>query len=516
MSYNSLGSAYSELDFLTIIPPKLQNNNNKGSIYGDPSVKFKQNSPSDGITYYRNYYKDNVYKYSATNQSDLNPYLKLIRDFEKFPSMRFSASDFTYLSDLGVYPTNRMWTLRRFNDFVTVENNLQKMPNVSPISTVVGWINPTEESFFSFSFNEKWTTMNDRLDQVMMKILQEEFGFKAENVISLPGWSQGLLFGFLQAMGLASDEFDLTHIPQGDPAVLSEAATRAKDNKPEYGQESTMSLTLNTSYEQKFVGDIDPGAAFLDILDNLTKMGTRDTKYVFSGTSPIIESLRKANANGGTLEDWWNFITDVLSAFLTAIEKIFTEIKGAFSNPKIKVNTENTDPVNESAVNAVTSLVGGVKNITNEFLQSVLASTVAKWRYALDGSIGLMTGQSTTPWHITLGNPLSPTVSLSNVKITQISVKLKNEMAFNDMPTKLDVEIQLALGRNLGAQEIFNMFNNGYQRSYSSSKSVSYTGNMKRREFDEKNKMSQQSVDREINKQRANEQVEAAGGKPIE
>ncbi|MCK9416533.1 hypothetical protein M0Q97_07750, partial [Candidatus Dojkabacteria bacterium] len=220
------------------------------------------------------------------------------------------------------------------------------------------------------------------------------------------------------------------------------------------------------------------------------------------------DSLRKANQNGGTVEDWWNFITDVLSAFLSAINKIFKEIRDAFSDPKIKVNTENTDPVNESAVISVTSLVGGVKNITNEFLQSVLASTVAKWRYALDGSIGLMTGQSTTPWHITLGNPLSPTVSLSNVKITQISVKLKNEMAFNDMPTKLDVEIQLALGRNLGAQEIFNMFNNGYQRSYSSSTSVGHHGTMTRKEFDEGTKTAQQSVDREINKQRANDFVD--------
>lgn len=499
MSYNSLGSAYSELDFLTIIPPKLQNNNNKGSIYGDTSVIFKQDNPSDGITYYRNYYKDNVYKYSATNQSDLNPYLKLIRDFENFSSMKFSASDFTYLSDLGVYPTNRMWTLRRFNDFVTVENNLQKMPNVSPISTVVGWINPSEETFFNFSFNEKWTTMNDRLDQVMMKILQEEFGFKAENVISLPGWSQGLLFGFLQAMGLASDEFDLTHIPQGDPSVLSEAATRANNNNPEYGQESTINLTLNTSYEQKFVGDIDPGAAFLDIINNLTKMGTRDTKYIFSGTSPIIDSLRKANENGGTIEDWWNFITDVLSAFLTAIKKIFDSIKGSFKTDLKHTETDN--PVDEGAKNVVTNLIIGVTNITDGFLQSVLASTVAKWRYALDGSIGLMTGQSTTPWHITLGNPLSPTVSLSNVKITQISVKLKNEMAFNDMPTKLDVEIQLSLGRNLGAQELFNMFNNGYQRSYSSSTTSLYHGNMTRQEFDEKNKISQQSAQEDIIKQ---------------
>jgi hypothetical protein len=36
------------------------------------------------------------------------------------------------------------------------------------------------------------------------------------------------------------------------------------------------------------------------------------------------------------------------------------------------------------------------------------------------------------------------------------------------MPTQLNVEIKVKLGRNLGAQEIFSMFNNGYKRDYAS------------------------------------------------
>ena len=430
-----------------------------------------------------NYYKDNVYTYSGTNQSDLNPYLKLIRDFVNFPSLAFKAADFTYLCDLGLYPVNRLWVLRRFADFVTVPNNLQGL-GIKPISTVVGWIDPSEESFFDISFNEKWTTMNERLDQVVMKILQEEFGFNAENVISLPGWSQGLMFGFLQAMGLANggmagstgDNFntktyDLTTVPQGNPAVLGEAATRAKDSTPEYGQESSMNLTLKTSYEQKFVGDIDPGAAFLDIIENLTRMGTRETLYIFTGSSGILEALRNANSTG-TVENWWTFIKTLLDGFITAIGTIFTEISKQFSSLKLTETKSSESLVNTNGVNVITDLVKGVSSIGEGFLQSVLASTVSKWRFALAGSIGVMTGESTTPWHITLGNPSSPTVSLSNVKITSVEVKLKNEMGFNDMPTKIDVTINVSLGRNLGAQEIFSMFNNGYQRSYSGNSSL--------------------------------------------
>ena len=471
-----LGGGYNELDFLVHVKPVLTNRDNTTSVFNETTnIIFKRNDAKNTKSV-KNYYKETVYKSSGDGQNEnLNPYLKLIRDFEDpaFRGMIFRPADFTYLTDLGVYPTNRLWVLRRFNEGVVVPDNLQLTKQV-PISTVVGWVKPEDESFFSMSFNEEWTTINERVDQVLTKILEKEFGFKAASAISLPGWSQGLLFGFLNEMGLT--DFDYTNIPMGDPAVLQEAATRAKDANPGYGNKSNMSLTLTTSYEQKFIGSIDPGNAMLDIVNNLLRMGTRNTKFVFGGdgeNSPILKSLRNAAKLGNDVDAWWEFIMEIIKAFTTAIGNIAADIKKQFSEyetpqPKAPGKGEKVPPKGSETVGALEKSLGkfGEAIGNSILLKSVLASTVAKWRYALIGSIALMDGSNSTPWHLTMGNPYSPFVSFGNIVVKSINLKFNNEFSFNDIPTKLDVEIQVQLGRNIGAQEIFQMFNKGYQRTY--------------------------------------------------
>ena len=135
------------------------------------SVSFK-NGKSSSTKEVKNYYKDEIYKHSGENIKnttgkpiqpieDVNPYMQLLRDSSKLKniSMNFSAADFSYLTDLGVYPINRLWILRRFNDYSNVPDNLQMWAGKSdynsaqsPISTLVGWIKPDQDSFFSVSF----------------------------------------------------------------------------------------------------------------------------------------------------------------------------------------------------------------------------------------------------------------------------------------------------------------------------------------------------------------------------
>ena len=505
------GGAFNELEFLTNIPI-LYNDDNRDSIFNqyrgqvgidgdgnldgdtvvsntEPTVIFKKAGTTNTRSI-KNYYKDTVYKYSGGEESDLNPYLKLIRDFEAktFNAMRFSPGDLSYLTDLGVYPLNRMWVLRRFNEGCVVPNNLQEwvlnddegtIPY--PISTIVGWIDPEETDFFNIGFNEQWEVITDRLDEVIMKILQDEFGFKAATAISVPGFSQGLLFAFLQQMGLT--DFNSTEIPMGNPAVLQEALGRAKDADAQYANKSTLSFELKTSYEQKFIGDIDPGNAMMDLIQNCIYMGTRDTEYVFRGDSDILKALR--NAAGSTPEEsvgaWWDFITVVLDAFMNAMTTLLKQAKDLI-NTDSGTNEEDDKKVRPGQEQA--AVVTNVKNKFRDFkklgdgiAKTILASTVAKWRYALMGSIALMTGENSTPWHLTIGNPYSPFVTMGNAYVKSVNLNFNNEMGFNDIPTKLNVTIKVDQGRNMGAQEIFQMFNNGYNRVYVAPKDYGYSEN---------------------------------------
>ena len=169
-----------ELDFLIGAIPALWNNDNQDTIYNDIyGININNNEAqtvktsnltvvykypkSNNTNAIKDYYKNNVYKGDSSNSS---PYVKLIKDFSQkgYEAVKLSAADFAYLKDLGVYPTNRVWVLRRFKEGVIVPNNLLDWNNVKdipkPLSTIVGWIKPEDDKLFSMSFNENWETTN--------------------------------------------------------------------------------------------------------------------------------------------------------------------------------------------------------------------------------------------------------------------------------------------------------------------------------------------------------------------
>jgi len=261
-----------------------------------------------------------------------------------------------------------------------------------------------------------------------------------------------------------------------------------------YGLKSDITVSLKTGYEQKFIGDIDPGSAMLDILRNLTRMGTSDVIYL-APNSKLLDSLRTASQAGHNGKLWWTFIENLWGAFTKALNDSFTNIKdklkgndkaekhakeqadlassvdehGVEKTPEQKKADKKTlDNMGKStkSANNVKTLLDDSLNLIKSLGASILGSTVAKYKWPLKGGLGVMTGENTTPWHLTLGNPKSPFISLGNVVVEKVNVNFKNELGFNDIPTRIDVDVKVKLGRNLGGQEIFAMFNNGYTRVY--------------------------------------------------
>ena len=77
-----------------------------------------------------------------------------------------------------------------------------------------------------------------------------------------------------------------------------------------------------------------------------------------------------------------------------------------------------------------------------------------------------MTGSNSTPWHITIGNPKKPIFSSGDMFTTDVKLTLGPILSFNDLPSSIKIEFTLESARDLGAQEIFNKFNNGSGREY--------------------------------------------------
>lgn len=480
----------------------------------------------DSGTYYRVYkdihYKNKVVQYIGDaiypyNRVGQDPYVSLIDYFNGTggqggntnhgsPAMTLKAADFVYLTDLGVYPINRLIILRRYRDGVIVPANLSLFTE-KPISTVIGWLKVEDnKEIFSLNFNEKWVEQTDTLDKVIQKVMKEQFGIKTEMFMPIPGWSQGFLFGMLNNMGL-SEDYDSKSVPTGDPNVLRTASMRDVESQSLL---SELKLSFETSYEQKYIDGVDPGLAFQDILSNLISMGTSDMKFILNPNSKAVQQFFSATLQGGkgSTDAWVKLGMTVVNAFMKSVMDFFSTTVKDFTEKTSKTITEynksqggtsgtsdggtsgtsgtsgkgGTIPGVLTDTQNATSLLSQYSGYTDSsgvwhsgilmnIIDTVLAGSIYRYRWPLIGSIGLMSGLATTPWHLTVGNPFSPILNINNIVVTNVDLKFSNELGFNDMPKKVDATIDIKFGRPLGGQEINRMFNNQYGRKYSNKKS---------------------------------------------
>jgi len=335
---------YSEMDFLfssdtnrNDINRQLNNtsSDNTRNIFDSTYTVYKYGIVN-GTNNIKSYLQTQLYN-NETNS--VNPYVKLINDFntetgKPGAGLRLKPSDFAYLRDLGVYPINRMAILRRFDEGLFVNENLGTMTN-EPISTIIGWVKP-DANFSTISFNETWDKTNKRFDEKIAQILKDVTGgVDISKIIPIPGFAQGMLFELYKNMGLLdsssqntatdgnlNEKWGLRNIPVGDPNVLKEGPYR---NPEVQNIQSSFSFELETTYEQKLIGNVDPGSAILDILDNIYAMGTSNMSFYWGDGSKIIRDVKNANdGKAHDLQEWWTLLKTIGEEFWKTLKKLFT------------------------------------------------------------------------------------------------------------------------------------------------------------------------------------------------
>ncbi|MFW6225447.1 MAG: hypothetical protein ACOC3V_00645, partial [bacterium] len=414
----------------------------KKEINEDDDTKIDTNTyviNRDGV---RNYIQSDVNR--AYRNEKMNPYLELIKftnEPETAKSLRLKSSDFAYLRDIGVMPLNRLMILRRFPEGTIVPVDLNDL-NVEPISVVIGWVK-SDSDIIDFSFGEKWTTHSTMLHDMLRNIINNEFGFDIGNVVPVPGWGVGFVFQVLHEMGLTS--YNKDKLPLGDPNLLQESLTRPHE---EFGLTSNFNFSFETFYEQKYIAGIDPTASTFDIINNLLAMGTSNTRFMGKKGSEQLEKLRIANESYNDSSAWLDFAGEIIIGFLdaikTSVEAVSTELGdilgfGLEEEEELTPGEQNEEEEEGIGRRIVNSIFGGGKkdnedeqneeqqnteDITtnsvdvaintferlseSNIAQSIIASTLGRYQWPLRGSISMLTGDPTTPWHLTIGNPYAP------------------------------------------------------------------------------------------------------------
>lgn len=403
--------------------------------------------------------------------------LNIIENLSKSGSASLRPGDFAYLKHLGVYPNNRLMICRRFSG--PVSDNIFGKSAGQPKAVLIGW-KPEDEDFLSFSFGEEWIDADADFTAVLNKMGQD-FGLnnlgdsagKAFNIIPLPGFTEVLQRAVLVKLGVLNANSPDTPLPAGNPNIIKQAKRRKTIGAGEAasGLKCSISVKMTVEYEQKFISGIDPTIAFMDIVNNIIIFGTsRSDSYGLS--SQFTSNLRKWMNNPSTL------ITDLMSALKEGIDKIRSKLDAAATKAKKLLDdaietdpvddAEETPPPTEEEQKAKNQkLIDRAKKSINRLINTIegwFKTYIGKYKVEIQGIANALSGAPSTPWHLTIGNPMRPFFCSGDMLAGDVTITFGPHLAFNDLPSSIKAEFTLTNARPLGLQEIVAKFNTGNLR----------------------------------------------------
>ena len=288
--------------------------------------------------------------------------------------------------------------------------------------------------------------------------------------LPLPGATETLQRKFLVRLGILEDsEVQKNQIPEGNPNLIKEAKMRklVAAGSPGSGLSCGIKISMKCTWEQKYIQGIDPTLAWMDILSMVTRFGTSSSQtYGLSkGLSSGIQNLLK---NPDTLVR--KAIEGIKEGLNLIINKIGEALKSTESDDKSSSN-DNSEEKKKNKVKEESSKLTEQSSVVSKFLtkiegalDDVINVLVQKYRERIIGVTNALSGLPSTPWHITIGNPLRPIFCSGDMLTTNVQLKLGSNLSFNDLPTTIEASFTLENARPLGLQEIMAKFNSGYLR----------------------------------------------------
>jgi len=371
--------------------------------------------------------------------------------------------DFAYLKDIGVYPNNRLMIARRFTG--PHQDNIfgkgkQGIP--LPMAVMISW-KPQTEDFLSISFGEQWidadadfkNVLNSLGNDFMGKTVGDKIG-GGLGAIPLPGFTETLQRKLFEKLGVIEDD-PRVPLPSGNPNLIKEAKRRKTIGYEGAGSglKCSVSIKFVCEWEQKFISGIDPTIVWQDLMAKILTFATsRSSNYGLSAT--FQNSMEKyINDPKLMIKDFIKYIKDGVSSIKQDIEK---KIKGLDSKSISKPSTEEAS----NLLNESLSSINKISNLADE----VIGRQVQKYKIELQGIARSLTGLPSTPWHVTIGNPLRPVFCSGDMYMDQdLNLTLGSLLSFNDLPSSIKAEFTLVNARPWGLQEILAKFNSGSIRT---------------------------------------------------
>lgn len=400
---------------------------------------------------------------STIHSNDVyNTTIPNIVDKLKDTKAALKLADFAYLKDVGVFPNNRLMIARRFATPQLDNIMYNKGSERGSLVTLISW-KPQGEDFFSISFGEKWEEAEATFKSILSAVgkdfkLPGDLGETlsgGSNIIPLPGSTELLQRKFFQKIGLL-DPSQVDQIPEGNPNLIKEAKQRklVQAGSPGSGLNCKVDIKMKCVWEQKYIQGVDPTLAWMDIVSMVGRFGTSISQnYGLSGN--VVKKVSEYLENPSQL------ITDTINGIKKAIDDIIKKVKDAINNIK---NQPKEVPDKKTITENTTGLLSQFGDFLGGLVNDIIGTITKKYRERILGVLNSLSGMPSTPWHVTLGNPLRPVFCSGDMLIGDVNLTFGPNLSFNDLPTTITADFTLTNARPWGLQEILAKFNTGYIR----------------------------------------------------
>ena len=413
---------------------------------------------------------------------------------------KYRYIDFMFCRDLGKIPNNHLLTLRKFTRPVGDNINTRLPKSDTPynfnqsmdVGRLVTWFGNGDnklEDIIKYNYVATFKQFDSKIQEVDSHEDDESTGIigKIVNTIN-PRYNQAMSQGrtgshnFISQLGgryLSTSYANFARGGQYDRHEIFGMYDHHKVYEPKNTIQSThvyegkltfsQEFTIKFSYKLRAYDNINPRAAFLDLIGNILAVTYRSGTFwggsrMFRGAPPNKVGTAKVNAFldrtfdtlggignnllsgnldiGGTLGSIWGAVKQIASDAFNTAKSL------ALGN----TSTKGKSPLQViGAIVKHTGLWSGVQGMIKNGLGRPAV-------YALDS---LLTGDNVGLWHLTIGNPRNPIMSIGNLIIDKSEITQSGPLGLDDFPTDLMVSVSLKHGRPRDSAEIQKMYTKG-------------------------------------------------------
>lgn len=363
-------------------------------------------------------------------------------------AQQYDVEDFLYCKNLG-FPINRLITLRRF-PYPCTDNIYEKQaagePDIARMVTYITQETNKLDDLLSFSYGLKWKELTAEMEQASM------YG------------DQSGLSGFMKKVGNIMDDTLNKNAVSGRSTggPMSQYDPKFDQNKVygpvdsitnthirDVGLEFNKEFEITFEYELRSIGGRTPEYAFKDLIGNILACTYNNGKFwpgarYWVGERPTNFAKRIAYLNSENVDE----------ILQKATADIKSGLKQFFGDKQSSLNTLKQ------------VLKGGFALALGKILDSV-------GRPGILAMNSLLSAEPTGFWHLTIGNPIHPILSIGNLILTGVDFKFPTDsLSYGDFPNKLQVIVKLKPGQAKDRAGIEMMFNRGMERMYYAPKNV--------------------------------------------